>query len=243
VRTDVWSFGAIAFECLTGEKPYGHDSGYSGMAVLRSILLGDPPSASRARPDLPEEVDEVFAKALASEPADRYGACGDLVRDLRRVLPTDAEFGRRRLRTRGELIEQAGRVFVSYSSHEAHAADAACSALESAGFTCWIAPRDIPPGAAWAGSIIEGLDQSFLLVLVLSASSLRSQQVLREVSYAADRAVPIIPLRIEDVAPSGAMTYYLGPHQWLDAIGGPHPAELESLVAAARLAAESPARA
>ena len=46
-------------------------------------------------------------------------------------------------------------VFISYSSKDKPAADAACAVLESKGIRCWIAPRDIIPGADWGESIIE----------------------------------------------------------------------------------------
>ena len=41
-------------------------------------------------------------------------------------------------------------VFLSYSSHDQRVADAVCSALEGRGVRCWMAPRDIRPGADWA---------------------------------------------------------------------------------------------
>ena len=49
-------------------------------------------------------------------------------------------------------------VFISYSHQDKAAADAACSALESAGVRCWIAPRDVAPGADWAGAIVSAIE-------------------------------------------------------------------------------------
>ena len=48
-------------------------------------------------------------------------------------------------------------VFLSYSSKDKPVADAACHALESAGIRCWIAPRDIVPGAEWGASIVKAI--------------------------------------------------------------------------------------
>jgi hypothetical protein len=137
----------------------------------------------------------------------------------------------------------SGTVFISHSSPERGTAEAICSALEQAGFSCWIAPRDIVPGETWADAIIRGLEESFLMVLVLSASSMSSQQVLREVSIAVNHVMPIIAFRIEDIDPSGAMTYYLGTHQWLDAYARALPTYLNDLVDAARAAAATAGRA
>lgn len=40
-------------------------------------------------------------------------------------------------------------VFISYSYHDKNVANAVCSAVESAGIRCWIAPRDVLPGMEW----------------------------------------------------------------------------------------------
>jgi hypothetical protein len=40
-------------------------------------------------------------------------------------------------------------VFISHSSRDKQAADAVCAALEAQLFQCWIAPRNITPGADW----------------------------------------------------------------------------------------------
>ncbi|MBV8226902.1 MAG: toll/interleukin-1 receptor domain-containing protein [Verrucomicrobia bacterium] len=40
-------------------------------------------------------------------------------------------------------------VFISHSSADKRAADAACALLETRGIKCWIAPRDIRPGSDW----------------------------------------------------------------------------------------------
>ena len=52
-------------------------------------------------------------------------------------------------------------VFISYASSDKVVADAVCSQLESLHrIRCWIAPRDVTPGASWAESIIDALDGS-----------------------------------------------------------------------------------
>ena len=76
-------------------------------------------------------------------------------------------------------------VFISYPSKDKPVADAACATLESSGVRCWIAPRDVSPGVAYAESLVNGLSNSRLMVLVFSANSNRSPQVLREVERAA----------------------------------------------------------
>ena len=112
-------------------------------------------------------------------------------------------------------------VFICYASRDKAVAEAVCAALESSDIKCWIAPRDILAGMEWAEAIVDALDGSRVLVLVLSSSSNTSPQVIREVERAASQGIPIIPLRIEDVTPSKAMSFFISRHQFLDALTPP----------------------
>lgn len=120
-------------------------------------------------------------------------------------------------------------VFVSYSSKDKVVADAAVATLESKGIRCWIAPRDIVPGSEWSEAIIEGIEQTRVLVLVFSSNSNSSQQVLREVERAVHRGMPIVPFRLEDIPASKAMEYFISCHHWLDAYRPPLQEHLEKL--------------
>jgi len=112
-------------------------------------------------------------------------------------------------------------VFISHSKHDKTAADAACAALEAAGVRCWIAPRDVEPGAQWAASIMGAIKQCRVMVLIYSGNANGSNQVQREVQNAFDRNVPVIPLRLENVAPEGNLEFYMGSVHWLDALTPP----------------------
>lgn len=120
-------------------------------------------------------------------------------------------------------------VFISYSSKDKLVADAACAVLESKGIRCWIAPRDVMPGMDWGSSIINAIIESRVMVLIFSSSANGSVQIKREVNHAIDKEVAVIPFRIEDVMPSGAMEYYLDVTHWLDALTQPLEQHLEEL--------------
>jgi hypothetical protein len=126
-------------------------------------------------------------------------------------------------------------VFISYSSRDKPIADAACAALEARGVRCWIAPRDIPAGMEWAESIMAAIHESRVLLLVFSANANQSQQVRREVERGVSTGLPIIPLRVEDVAPSQAMEYFLGSVHWLDARTPPLERHLQHLAETVQL--------
>lgn len=109
-------------------------------------------------------------------------------------------------------------VFISYSSNDQNAALTVLHGLESAGIRCWIAPRDIEPGAIWAQAIMAGITECRLLVVVFSANANRSPHVINEVDAAVRKGAIIVPFRIEDVMPDGAMEYHLRTRHWLDAL-------------------------
>jgi hypothetical protein len=111
--------------------------------------------------------------------------------------------------------------FISYSSLDKAAANAACAALEAAGIRCWIAPRDILPGKEWGEAIIEAINGSHVLVLIFSANANASPQIRREVERAVHKGIPIVPLRIEDIVPTHALEYFIGTVHWLDALTPP----------------------
>ncbi len=92
-------------------------------------------------------------------------------------------------------------VFLSYSSEDKTQADAVCAALEARGFSVWIAPRDIPPGANRAGSTAEAIGGAKALVLILSSAANNSAQVLREVQQAISREATVVPFQIEAIRP------------------------------------------
>jgi ABC-type branched-subunit amino acid transport system substrate-binding protein len=123
----------------------------------------------------------------------------------------------------------AHEVFICYASQDKAVAEAVCDELESREIGCWIAPRDVLPGMEWAETIVDAIDSSRALVLVLSNQSNISPQVIREVGRAAGKGIPIIPLRIDDVTLSKAMDYFISRHHWLDAQTGVQERHLKRL--------------
>jgi len=121
-------------------------------------------------------------------------------------------------------------VFISHSSKDRSVADAVCAALEQRGYGCWIAPRDISPGMDWSQAIVEGIHQCALTVLIFSSHANESVAVTREVQRTFEGGALVLPFRIEDVVPTGALEYYLSSVQWLDALGASYPQGLEHLI-------------
>lgn len=75
-RADVYSLGAVLFECLSGEPPYTRET---DVAVLWAHMQEPPPPVTALRPELPSALDAVLARALAKDPAERYATTGELI--------------------------------------------------------------------------------------------------------------------------------------------------------------------
>ena len=124
-------------------------------------------------------------------------------------------------------------VFICHSSDDRQIADAVCHALESRGIRCWIAPRDVVLGTDWGEAIIEGLEDSRLMVLVFSSHANQSINVPKEVERAISKGLDILTFRVEDVPPSKKLEYHLSSLHWLDALTPPlerHIADLADTV-------------
>jgi hypothetical protein len=108
-------------------------------------------------------------------------------------------------------------VFISHAVEDRTAAKAICDGLEKLGVVCWIAPRDIKPGATWAKALMDGVEECSEMVLVLSEHANESDPVISEVHAASERKRRIIPVRIRDVRPAGALEFYIGRAHWFNA--------------------------
>ena len=124
---------------------------------------------------------------------------------------------------------RAPAVFISYASQDAALANSIVESLEQQGLRCWLAPRDVRPGALYADAIVAAINEAQALVLVLSGSAVTSSHVSREVERAASKRKPMIAFRIDAAPLSRALEYFLGESQWIDARALGMPAALAKL--------------
>ncbi|MBV8529762.1 MAG: TIR domain-containing protein, partial [Candidatus Eremiobacteraeota bacterium] len=121
-------------------------------------------------------------------------------------------------RAAGGAIGVEPEVFICHSSADAASASDICARLEESGIRCWIAPRDPLPGIPYGEQLVNAVAAARVVLLVLSAHANESRAVLGEIELASNRGKIILPVRIENVAPSSSLEFYVRAIHWFDAV-------------------------
>jgi serine/threonine protein kinase len=87
-RSDIFSFGALLYEMITGRRAF---SGDSMASILSAILRDRPKPAGEIVPVVPHQLDRIVARCLEKDPWRRYQHAGDLKLDLQQVSEELAE--------------------------------------------------------------------------------------------------------------------------------------------------------
>ena len=87
-RTDIFAFGVVLYEMLTGKRAF---EGKSQASVISAILNADPPALSQLQPATPPALDRIVRKCLAKDPDRRWDSARDLADELRWVADLRAQ--------------------------------------------------------------------------------------------------------------------------------------------------------
>src|SRR5262249_55059127 len=81
-RTDIFAFGCVLFEMLTGKKAF---EGKTRASLIGAILKDEPPPVSRVQPVAPSALNRIVATCLEKDPDDRWQSARDVMRELKWV--------------------------------------------------------------------------------------------------------------------------------------------------------------
>jgi hypothetical protein len=101
------------------------------------------------------------------------------------------------------------RVFVSYSRRDGEFVERLVRRLEAEGHDVWVDTEDIRGSEQWRASIVAGIHTSDVILLVVSAASMASANVEREVTIASDQDRRIVPLVLHPAEPTGSVAFVI----------------------------------
>jgi len=90
LRSDIFSFGIVLYEMLTGKYPFADEN---RIDTMHAILHEEPPAPHILKSDLPQDLQRILSKALAKAPKARYQTVRELLSDLE-ALKRDLDLGR-----------------------------------------------------------------------------------------------------------------------------------------------------
>ncbi len=87
-RTDIFAFGTVFYETVTGRKAF---EGASQASLIAAIMQNDPRPMSELHELVPAALDRLVRQCLAKDPDDRWQSAGDLMRELRWIVQGAAD--------------------------------------------------------------------------------------------------------------------------------------------------------
>src|SRR5579863_4216015 len=110
----------------------------------------------------------------------------------------------------------AGEIFISYRRADRTWAQLLHSQLRAEGVEAWY-DAHVGAGEDWRIATAKALQASRIFVLLFSSSAARSTDIAKELAAAVFEKKLIVPVRLENIAPSGAFLYELASRNWVNA--------------------------
>ncbi len=86
-RSDIFAFGAMLYEMLTGRRAF---DGRSQASLIAAIMTTEPPPLASAAPDVPSAIERVVRRCLAKDPEERWQSAADLASELKWIAGTES---------------------------------------------------------------------------------------------------------------------------------------------------------
>jgi predicted ATPase/serine/threonine protein kinase len=164
-RTDIFSFGAVLYEMLTGRVAF---TGRDSSEIIAHLLKSEPPPLSQNAPDVPLELEQIINRALAKGRAQRYQSVQEMMQDLA-SLRQELEF-KAKLNSKGQ---QSAGDEKTPSTRSANPPDSA-QARGGVGFQPGVASLEIKNNIPVQPTLLIGREEELALIRqLLSRSDVR----------------------------------------------------------------------
>jgi TolB-like protein len=100
-------------------------------------------------------------------------------------------------------------IFISYSNFDKEKAVKLCQKLRDDGFSVWIDESNISAATQWSSEIVRAIEECKVFIILLSAHSFGSHNVIKELSLASESKKHIIPVELEQVELTNEVKYQL----------------------------------
>jgi adenylate cyclase len=128
-------------------------------------------------------------------------------------------------------VAQPAEVFLSYSRDDQERVFELVGKLRAAGVSLWIDQGAIDAASLWSEQIVDALESAKVLLLIVTESAVRSDNVAKEVMLVSERKGHILPVYLEPTVIPSALRYQLAGIQHIDYFkGGDSAANLKSIL-------------
>ncbi|MBL8816632.1 MAG: protein kinase [Planctomyces sp.] len=186
-RTDQYALGLLAWEMITGTHPF---QGTAVSDVLRMHREAPLPDLKFLCPGLPESVVRAIQKSLSKSPADRFATCQEFtaVFDLR-TRPGNMTSDLSESVSQDQLM-----CMLCYAGEDSLLAAILARQIEQRGIRTWLLQRDANPESTFRSQFQSALQQSGIVVPLISRHSVRSEDFAEQIIEAGGSNRPFVPL-------------------------------------------------
>lgn len=184
-RSDQYALGLVAFELLAGRRPFLEND---TLSQLYSHEYEPPPRLHDLRADIPEVVADAIMRTLEKDPSKRFATCRQFVTACTEVMDADEM---------ASVFTISSEVHISETSSESLLAKRLAKELEAHGYATWYYQRDALPGIPLARQTHESLQSTRSALLLISRSSVASEDFAEEVLVAHRLGRPSLPILVD----------------------------------------------
>ena len=126
----------------------------------------------------------------------------------------------------------SAEVFVSYARTDRDRVIGLVARLRSAGIGVWVDEGGIHGATLWGQEIVDAIDASKVMLLMISDSSINSDNVVKELSIASEDKKPILPVYLHSAEIPRSMRYQLAGIQHIEFFDGQEDEAFQSMIVA-----------